>query len=81
MNWLRVLSIRLSCCGVWSNLILQRISQFSHAEYLTDFLGLLVCERYVHNGSMIDGSAGSNIQVMLAGHGSFATRLKSTILV
>ena len=25
-NWLRVLSIRLSSCGVWSNLILQRTS-------------------------------------------------------
>ena len=27
-NWLRVLSIRLSSCGVWSNLILQRTSPF-----------------------------------------------------
>src|SRR5205085_8327419 len=26
LNWLRVLSIRLSSCGVWSNLILQRTS-------------------------------------------------------
>jgi len=47
MNWLRVLSIRLSFCGVWSNLILQRISRVSHKKYLTDFLGLPVCERYV----------------------------------
>ena len=28
VNWLRVLSIRLSSCGVWSNLILQRTSPF-----------------------------------------------------
>jgi insertion element IS1 protein InsB len=28
LNWLRVLSIRLSSCGVWSNLILQRTSPF-----------------------------------------------------
>jgi hypothetical protein len=28
VNWLRVLSIRLSSCGVWSNLILQRPSPF-----------------------------------------------------
>src|SRR4030095_13526922 len=50
-------SIRLSFCGVWSNLILQRISRFSHKEHHLDFRGLPLCERYVPNRGMIYGEA------------------------
>jgi predicted site-specific integrase-resolvase len=57
MNWLRVLSIRLSCCGVWSNLILQRISRILHKNERPDFIGLPLCKRYVHNRGMIYGYA------------------------
>jgi DNA invertase Pin-like site-specific DNA recombinase len=71
MNWLRVLSIRLSCCGVWSNLILQRISRVSHKNEHFDFIGLPLCERYVHNRGMIYGYArvptdGQSVEVQVA---------------
>ena len=57
MNRLRVLSIRLSFCGVWSNPILQRISRVSHKKCLPNFIALPLCERYVHNSGMIYGYA------------------------
>ena len=57
MNRLRVLSISLSFCGVWSNPILQRISRVSHKKCLPNFIALPLCERYVHNSGMIYGYA------------------------